>query len=253
MQAMESARLCRLLVVTFPSIPCYFFGPLQLHVRRGLRPQVAAPAQDLADRAAAGVWPLGPTPACLCGGRAALGAPPCFGLFPPPRALLLQRLRSALLLSQRLRPVHLRRACPPLPAPPSNPPSLPHHQVRELLGGLDLPLIWTADFILDTHADGSDAYRCGSNGAGSSLALRLCWLSWLGGSVPAELKGSQQPGRRGSAQRAPPQLQHQQGQAKRMGPACPYAGSGRGRPLAARPQAAPGGVRAGWASSTPRA
>jgi hypothetical protein len=33
-------------------------------------------------------------------------------------------------------------------------------QIREILGaGLDYPLIWTADFILDTNADGSDAYR----------------------------------------------------------------------------------------------
>ncbi|GBF94655.1 hypothetical protein Rsub_07391 [Raphidocelis subcapitata] len=34
-------------------------------------------------------------------------------------------------------------------------------QVRALLGGLDYPLIWTADFILDTNPDGSDAYRLG--------------------------------------------------------------------------------------------
>jgi len=34
-------------------------------------------------------------------------------------------------------------------------------QVRSVLGGnLDYPLIWTADFILDTNPDGSDAYRC---------------------------------------------------------------------------------------------
>jgi hypothetical protein len=33
-------------------------------------------------------------------------------------------------------------------------------EVRELLGGLDYPLIWTADFILDTSEDGSDTYRC---------------------------------------------------------------------------------------------
>jgi len=33
--------------------------------------------------------------------------------------------------------------------------------VRSLLGGLDYPLIWTADFILDHHPDGSDAYRLG--------------------------------------------------------------------------------------------
>lgn len=34
-------------------------------------------------------------------------------------------------------------------------------EVRALLGGLDYPLIWTADFILDTNPDGSDAYRLG--------------------------------------------------------------------------------------------
>lgn len=34
-------------------------------------------------------------------------------------------------------------------------------EVMALLGGYDLPLIWTADFILDTNADGTDAYVLG--------------------------------------------------------------------------------------------
>lgn len=34
-------------------------------------------------------------------------------------------------------------------------------EVTSLLGGYDLPLIWTADFILDTTADGHDAYILG--------------------------------------------------------------------------------------------
>ncbi|HEY0980138.1 MAG TPA: Cj0069 family protein [Candidatus Paceibacterota bacterium] len=33
--------------------------------------------------------------------------------------------------------------------------------MREKLGGLDTPLIWTADFILDTDADGNDTYVLG--------------------------------------------------------------------------------------------
>ena len=33
--------------------------------------------------------------------------------------------------------------------------------ITEQLGGYDLPLIWTADFILDTNEDGSDAYILG--------------------------------------------------------------------------------------------
>lgn len=33
--------------------------------------------------------------------------------------------------------------------------------IRERLGNYDLPLIWTADFILDTNKDGSDAYMLG--------------------------------------------------------------------------------------------
>ena len=32
-------------------------------------------------------------------------------------------------------------------------------QVHTALGGADLPLLWTVDFILDTDADGKDAYR----------------------------------------------------------------------------------------------
>ena len=36
---------------------------------------------------------------------------------------------------------------------------LPH--ITKLLGGYDLPLIWTADFILDTNEDGTDAYILG--------------------------------------------------------------------------------------------
>ena len=32
-------------------------------------------------------------------------------------------------------------------------------QVHKALGGADLPLLWTVDFILDTDADGKDAYR----------------------------------------------------------------------------------------------
>lgn len=34
-------------------------------------------------------------------------------------------------------------------------------QIRQKLGNYDLPLIWTADFILDTAADGSDKYVLG--------------------------------------------------------------------------------------------
>jgi hypothetical protein len=34
-------------------------------------------------------------------------------------------------------------------------------EVTELLGGYDLPLIWTADFILDTDAEGNDTYILG--------------------------------------------------------------------------------------------
>ena len=34
-------------------------------------------------------------------------------------------------------------------------------QVTALLGGYDLPLIWTADFILDTDAEGNDTYILG--------------------------------------------------------------------------------------------
>ena len=34
-------------------------------------------------------------------------------------------------------------------------------EVTELLGGYDLPLIWTADFILDTNSGGDDAYILG--------------------------------------------------------------------------------------------
>lgn len=34
-------------------------------------------------------------------------------------------------------------------------------QVREKLGDFDIPLIWTADFMLDTRPDGSDAYVLG--------------------------------------------------------------------------------------------
>ncbi len=34
-------------------------------------------------------------------------------------------------------------------------------QVRENLSGLDYPLIWTADFILDVDEAGGDAYRLG--------------------------------------------------------------------------------------------
>lgn len=34
-------------------------------------------------------------------------------------------------------------------------------EITGLLGGYDLPLIWTADFILDTNEDGSDAYILG--------------------------------------------------------------------------------------------
>ena len=33
--------------------------------------------------------------------------------------------------------------------------------IRTELGGHDYPLIWTADFILDTDANGTDAYRLG--------------------------------------------------------------------------------------------
>lgn len=33
--------------------------------------------------------------------------------------------------------------------------------ITELLGGFDLPLIWTADFILDTNEDGTDTYILG--------------------------------------------------------------------------------------------
>lgn len=49
-------------------------------------------------------------------------------------------------------PFHYLHSIPLLS--PCSPP-----QVRELLGGLDLPLIWTADFILDTAPNDSDAYR----------------------------------------------------------------------------------------------
>ena len=34
-------------------------------------------------------------------------------------------------------------------------------QVHEALGGADLPLLWTVDFILDTDADGKDTYKIG--------------------------------------------------------------------------------------------
>lgn len=34
-------------------------------------------------------------------------------------------------------------------------------QVRDRLGDFDIPLIWTADFMLDTKADGTDAYVLG--------------------------------------------------------------------------------------------
>eukprot|EP00232_Nephroselmis_pyriformis_P022453 CAMPEP_0182852532 /NCGR_PEP_ID=MMETSP0034_2-20130328/208_1 /TAXON_ID=156128 /ORGANISM="Nephroselmis pyriformis, Strain CCMP717" /LENGTH=473 /DNA_ID=CAMNT_0024983245 /DNA_START=608 /DNA_END=2030 /DNA_ORIENTATION=+ len=49
-------------------------------------------------------------------------------------------------------------------------------EVRETLGGYAYPLIWTADFILDTNEDGSDAYRlgeinCSCVGFTSELAL----------------------------------------------------------------------------------
>ena len=33
--------------------------------------------------------------------------------------------------------------------------------IQERLGGHDTPLIWTADFMLDTSADGSDKYVLG--------------------------------------------------------------------------------------------
>jgi hypothetical protein len=33
--------------------------------------------------------------------------------------------------------------------------------IRQTLGGYDYPLIWTADFILDHHSNGTDAYRLG--------------------------------------------------------------------------------------------
>lgn len=48
--------------------------------------------------------------------------------------------------------------------------------VMEKLGGYDIPLIWTADFILDTNPDGSDAYvlgeiNCSCVGFTSELSL----------------------------------------------------------------------------------
>lgn len=33
--------------------------------------------------------------------------------------------------------------------------------IKERLGGHDTPILWTADFILDTHLDGSDKYVLG--------------------------------------------------------------------------------------------
>lgn len=40
-------------------------------------------------------------------------------------------------------------------------PPLPSSQVHEALGGADLPLLWTLDFIVDTDSDGSDTWRIG--------------------------------------------------------------------------------------------
>ena len=34
-------------------------------------------------------------------------------------------------------------------------------QVHKALGGADLPLLWTVDFILDTDADGKDTFKIG--------------------------------------------------------------------------------------------
>jgi hypothetical protein len=34
-------------------------------------------------------------------------------------------------------------------------------EIRERLGGHDIPLIWTADFMLDDNPDGSDKYVLG--------------------------------------------------------------------------------------------
>ena len=34
-------------------------------------------------------------------------------------------------------------------------------QVHAALGGADLPLLWTVDFIVDTDTDGSDIWRIG--------------------------------------------------------------------------------------------
>ena len=53
-------------------------------------------------------------------------------------------------------------ACDQLPAPLTEARCLSCVlQVRENLSGLDYPLIWTADFILDVDETGGDAYRLG--------------------------------------------------------------------------------------------